>query len=43
MGLTLLPEENWNNIRQETLSQNRLIHTMYHSIGDMCLVGKLGG
>jgi hypothetical protein len=33
--LTLLPEEKWNNIRQETLSQNRLMHAMYNSIGDM--------
>jgi len=33
--LTLLPEEKWNYIRQETLSQNRLMHAMYNSIGDM--------
>jgi len=33
--LTLLPEEKWNYIRQETLSQNRLLHAMYNSIGDM--------
>jgi hypothetical protein len=33
--LKLVPKEKWECVHQQTLTQNRLIHTMYNSIGDM--------